>query len=295
MPSPRLDNEHDPGVGVAVSSFAWDYPAGSLIDEHMHACDQLMFATRGVMEISAARSYWLIPPQFAIWLPARTAHRIRMASAVSMRTLYLRRGAVRGLPATCTVLGVNPLLRELIVETVGLGALTVKSPLHAALRTLIAAQLRAAPPLPTLVTLPRDPRALRVAHAFIAEPANAAGAAGLCRRLGVTPRTIQRLFLHETGMNFEVWRRQVRLMKGIELLMQGHSVTSVALTLGYQQPNPFINLFRDTLGTTPRAWLAGLDASGPQARPSGNRVATAGARLPRSRARPARRRARGRD
>ena len=258
MQNPRLDIERDPGAGIAVSSFACDYPAGSHIDEHLHVSDQLMFATHGVMEVSAARNYWLIPPQFAVWLPARTAHRLRMATAVSMRTLYVRRGVVRGLPNTCAVLTVSPLLRELIVEAVGRGALTMKAPLHTALRRLIVAELRRARALPTLVTLPRDPRALRVANVFVAEPANGAGVAGLCRSLGVTPRTIQRLFLRETGMNFEVWRRQVRLMKGIELLMAGHSVTSVALAVGYQQPNSFITLFRDTLGTTPRAWLSAL-------------------------------------
>jgi AraC-like DNA-binding protein len=47
-------------------------------------------------------------------------------------------------------------------------------------------------------------------------------------------------------------------MKGLERLMAGDSVTSIAADLGYKQPNPFIRLFRDTLGTTPRAWLSGL-------------------------------------
>ena len=87
----------------------------------------------------------------------------------------------------------------------------------------------------------------------------AAGAvADLCRRCGVTPRTIQRLFVRDVGVSFETWRRQARLTKGIERLMEGDSVTSVAMELGYQQPNAFIRLFRETLGTTPRAWLSGL-------------------------------------
>ena len=69
-----------------------------------------MFATRGLMEVSAGRNYWLIPPQFAVWIPARTTHGIRMASAVSMRTLYLHPGVSKELPKTCTVIHVRPLL-----------------------------------------------------------------------------------------------------------------------------------------------------------------------------------------
>jgi AraC-like DNA-binding protein len=254
----QLDTDRDPGPGVAISSFSRDYAAESHVAEHAHHADQLMFATRGVMEVSAGRSYWLIPPQFAVWMPSRTAHRIRMASAVSMRTLYLRPGLARGLPRRCTVLHVNPLLRELIVEAVRMDALTMKAPLHAALRHLIVAELAKAQSIPTLVTMPHDARALRVAQAFMADPAGHANVARLCRRCLVTPRTVQRLFLRDVGTSFEVWRRQVRLMKGLELLMEGHSVTSVALSLGYQQPNAFITLFRETLGSTPRAWVSRL-------------------------------------
>jgi len=175
-----------------------------------------------------------------------------------MRTLYLRRGIARGLPSVCTVLNVRPLLRELILEAVALRAITRTSSLHAAVRSVIVAELQRARSVPTVITLPQDPRALRVAQAFVAEPATREPVAGLCRRFGVTVRTVQRLFVRETGMDFETWRRQVRLMKGIELLVDGQSVTSVAFALGYQQPNPFIKLFRDTLGTTPRSWVMGL-------------------------------------
>ena len=209
------------------------------------------------MEVAAGRNYWLIPPQFAVWIPARTAHGIRMATAVSMRTLYLGPGVARKLPKTCSVIHVKPLLRELIVEAVGIGSLALRAPVHSALRVLLVSEIRNARSVPTLVTLPQDPRALRVAHAFMCDPA-AGTAADLCRRCGVTPRTVQRLFLRDVGVSFETWRRQARLMKGIERLMEGDSVTSVAMELGYQQPNAFIRLFRDTLGATPGAWVSGL-------------------------------------
>ena len=107
-----------------------------------------------------------------------------------------------------------------------------------------------------MTTLPRDPRALRVAQAFIDAPGSRERVADLCRRCAVTPRTIQRLFVRDVGMNFEAWRRQARLMKGVELLMHGHSVAAVAASVGYQQPNAFITLFRQTLGTTPAAWAS---------------------------------------
>jgi AraC-like DNA-binding protein len=49
-------------------------------------------------------------------------------------------------------------------------------------------------------------------------------------------------------------------MKGIELLVAGRSVKSAATEVGYRQPSAFIELFRQSLGMTPRTWVAALEA-----------------------------------
>ena len=176
-----------------------------------------------------------------------------------MRTLYLRRGLAPGLPAVCTVLHVAPLLRELVVEAVRMGQLQVKNRLHCALRDLLVSQLQNASPVPTSVTLPRDPRALAVAQALMANQANCPSLQALCASAGVSVRTIERAFRRDVGMDFESWRRQVRLMKAIELLVGGCPVKEVAFEVGYRQPSAFVEMFRQTLGTTPKAWASALE------------------------------------
>ena len=119
---------------------------------------------------------------------------------------------------------------------------------------MLLAQLRTATPIPTGVTLPRDPRALGVAQALMTDPARGTALHALCTRAGASVRTIERAFRREVGMDFESWRRQVRLMKGIELLVEGRSVKQVAFEVGYRQPSAFVQMFRKTMGTTPKAW-----------------------------------------
>jgi AraC family transcriptional regulator of arabinose operon len=249
---------YDPKPSVSISTLAYEYPPGFNVPEHAHRSDQLIYATRGVMEVSAGQSLWLAPPNLAVWIPARTRHRIRMPGAVSMRTLYLRRGLAPSAPAVCTVLHVSPLLRELVVEAVRIGQLRMKNHLHCALRDLIVSQLQNASPVPMFVTLPRDSRALGVAQACIANQANAPSLYALCDQVGVSVRTIERTFRREVGMSFEVWRRQVRLMKAIELLVEGSPVKEVAAEVGYRQPSAFVKLFRQTLGMPPKAWASAL-------------------------------------
>ena len=253
----RLETGYDPRPGVSIATLAWDYRAGFEVPEHAHGSHQLVYATHGVMELSAGQSFWLIPPHFAIWVPARTFHRIRMPAPVKMRTLYLRRTVAPDLPRSCTVLPVTPLLRELIVEAVRIGNLRSVNRLHRGLCDLIVEQLRTAAPLPTQVNLPRDARALAVAQTLLENPGRGAALHALCARAGASVRTIERIFRAEAGMDFESWRRQVRLVKGIELLVAGRQVKEVAFATGYRQPGAFVQMFRRTMGTTPKAWLGG--------------------------------------
>src|ERR1700722_11411822 len=114
----KILTEYDPKRGVSVATLAYEYPSRFHVPEHAHGSDQLIYAISGLMEVSSNQSMWLIPPHFALWIPARTHHRIYIPGPVSMRTLYLRKDLNVRLEPRCAVLHVTPLLRELIVETV---------------------------------------------------------------------------------------------------------------------------------------------------------------------------------
>lgn len=251
--------EFDPKRGVSVASLAYEYPRGFRVPEHAHASDQLIYAIRGAMEVSAGQSVWLIPPHFALWIPARTSHRIHMPGLVSMRTLYLRPGLASPFSRGCVVLHVTPLLRELIVEAVRIGWLRARNRNERALRDLLILHLRTASPMPTFVTLPKERRALAVAEAVMTDPAQWKPLAALCAGVGVSVRTIERAFRKDVGTDFESWRRQVRLIKAVELLVSGCSIKEVAFAVGYRQSSAFVEMFRRTFGTTPKAWVSAVE------------------------------------
>jgi AraC-like DNA-binding protein len=255
----RLVKENDPKPGVSIATHSREYPPSSHIPEHAHGSNQLVYASRGVMEVSSGYSLWKIPPHFGLWIPARTPHQTRMPGAVSMRTLYLRPAAT-SLPTSCTVLHVGALLRELIIEVVRVGQLRIRNRIECALRDLLVAELERATPVPTGVMLPNDQRAYSVAQIVIENPACPISLKSMCFSAGVSVRTLERTFHREVGTDFECWRRQVRLMKAIELLVAGQSVKEVAFSVGYQHPSAFVTLFRATFGITPKAWISALES-----------------------------------
>jgi AraC-like DNA-binding protein len=251
----RIVTDNDPRPGVSVATFANEYPRAFHVEPHAHLSHQLMYASSGVMRVTAGRRVWMIPPRFGLWIPARTVHQITMPERVSMRTLYLR-PRVFDRWTTCTVLHVSPFLRHLIIEIVGNGGLRTRPTLDRAFREILVAELCKASALPTGVTLPADTRATIVARAVLDDEAFRSPLASLCRPAGLSVRTLQRIFRKEVGMDFETWRRQARLMKAIERLAGGESVKEAAYHVGYREPSALVALFRITFGMPPKLWMS---------------------------------------
>jgi AraC-like DNA-binding protein len=105
--------------------------------------------------------------------------------------------------------------------------------------------------------LPRDPRARAFADRLLTEPGGAASLAALARGSGASLRTLQRLFLAETGLSLETWRGRVRMQQAVVSLSSGRPVTEAALDAGYQSASAFIAAFRRTFGVTPARWRLG--------------------------------------
>jgi len=258
-PGPQ-NSGHEPPRGTWAITFACEYPRQSDISAHVHGSDQLIYATRGVMEVSSGQNLWMIPPYFGLWVPARTVHQIRMPETVSMRTIYLRRG-LAGLPSACRVLHVRPLLRELIIEIVNRGELRARDGVHQALCKLLIAELTSASSVATTVLLPKDPRAMAIARQLVSCPGLRVALSTLCASAGVGVRTLERLFRKDTGLDFESWRRQLRLMRGAQMLIGGCTVKEASSAVGYRGPSAFVQAFRSVYGTTPKSSVSLLNRS----------------------------------
>ncbi len=103
--------------------------------------------------------------------------------------------------------------------------------------------------------MPREPRLARMAARMVATPDDNTDLDGWAARIGMSRRTLTRRFQAETGWTVGQWRQQMRLLAAMERLAAGHSVTAIALDLGYASVSSFIAVFRRYLGTTPRAYM----------------------------------------
>lgn len=251
---PRFDPRHvpdpdslmDPVMGMVI-----DAPAPHDSGEHCHRRGQLMYAVSGVLQISIGHVHYLLPPTMAAWIPGGLAHRAEAGKPFAYRSLYFNARLSRSLPAAPRILGVSPLLREMIVcvaEWPLEGVLTAE---QKRLLKVLMDTLQQAPDQPLHLTLPRDPRLRRIADSLLEEPGLSRNLPSLAARHGLTQSSASRMFLAETGMGLGAWCQQLRLLAGSRLLAEGVSVGQVSETLGYAQESAFIAMFKRCTGQSP--------------------------------------------
>src|SRR6202140_600126 len=74
--------------GDGVHLVAVQYKKGTRLEPHLHREAQLVYAARGTMQVTTPKGRWLVPPDRAVWVPARLEHAIDVLADIEMRTLY---------------------------------------------------------------------------------------------------------------------------------------------------------------------------------------------------------------
>ncbi len=236
------------------------YPRGHHVKPHWHSRAQFLYAVAGTMRVRTPRRAWIVPPSRALWLPSHTPHEIQMDGVVEMHSLYVNDAAGAGMPSSCVVLSVTPLLRELVVRAVALPVRHDESGDDGLLMNLLMAEIRRLPHCALDLPLPESPDLTRLCERILTDLSTRRPCEFDAGRMNTSTRTLYRRFLRETGITFARWKQQARLLESIRRLADGMPVTTVALDLGYGSPSAFSTMFRRALGIPPRAFIAGTDA-----------------------------------
>ncbi len=230
---------------------------GAAIALHAHDEAQLLFAASGTMQVYTSAGRWLVPPQLAVWIPARTPHRIDVLSDTESWMIYWQTSASREWAPSDTLhrafaLKVTPLLRELIFAAFDADAAADKIELVV---RLILHELTETPDAPTFLPLPASGIGRRVADLALADPRSQLDIGELASRAATSVRTISRLFPVETGLTYKAWRQRARIVRAIDELSRGSPISRVATQTGFASTAAFCFAFRQVTKMTPTTFL----------------------------------------
>ena len=234
---------------------ASDYEAGYQIGRHVHHHGQLLYPADGAITVKTDDGVWVIPPQRALWVPGGIPHDTHANSKLALRTLLVEPGRLPALPQSCCAVSITPLMRELILHAMIIPPMYDVASADGRFMSVILDHLEKLPIVPLHLPMPHDIRLKRVTGTLLEHPNDTRTLEDWAVSSGASARTLSRLFMNETRLTFGVWRKQVRLLKALELLAANIPVTQVAFDLGYESPSAFIAMFRRSLGEPPARYF----------------------------------------
>ncbi|MFD0709685.1 AraC family transcriptional regulator [Photorhabdus akhurstii] len=246
----RDDNFDPDSLGVPVVGIAAElghHDSGF----HQHEMGQLLFTQQGCINITLADHLCILPPTRVAWIPPRIIHRAEIKKSVGYRSIYLDVNQIGYLAEHVEVLEVTPLLRA-VLERIALAPFNTDW-LHGAAANLLAVcldEIHLAKREPTLLPLPFDRRLARIPLTTLPPPLKI-----LAMNIGASEKTISRIFRRETGLSYQQWRQQWRLIKSIELLAKQGNLSSVANELAFSSDSAFILFFKKMTGRSPREYM----------------------------------------
>jgi AraC-like DNA-binding protein len=242
-------------TGDGVHLVARRYKKVVRLDTHMHREAQLVYAARGTMQVTTPKGRWLVPPDRAVWVPARLEHAIDVLADIEMRTLYfdlawLKREARSESLNSEFVVRVSPLLHQAILALFDGRNKPKRTELLIKLAIL---ELHHAEDSATFIPLPHEPRCRRAADIVLGDPTALHEIEALAARVGTSARTLSRLFSAETQLSFKSWCQRARIAAAVERLsvQADVSVKQLASDLGYASVPAFSHAFRRVTGKTP--------------------------------------------
>lgn len=236
------DSFSEPVIGIASDLGVHDS------GQHSHLRHQLLFSASGSITIELEQTLCQLPPRRAAWIPAGTIHRAMMRGVLAYRSLYFSTTLPLSL-LPLQIVEVNPLFFE-VIERMAFWPWGMLAEQQVSLINVFCEEIQTARTENWTLQLPSDARLnLWLDGVRTGELPPRLGQ--LSQQIGASERTISRVFIRDTGMNYQNWRQQWRLLKAMEMLCDGWQLSYVAQQLEFVSDSAFITFFRQHTGTTP--------------------------------------------
>ena len=222
---------------------------------HSHIRGQLFALTKGLLIVDAAGCRWMFPSQRCAWIPPNCVHAARSLGGATGSMLFLSAELCRGLPREPRLLSSSELLFGIVNRVLTWHCSQPFCRSQHRLLAVLRDEIQGPEEQLLRLSIPKRENLAKVARALLDNVADDRTLDEWAKYAGMSRRTFMRAFSAEMQMPFGRWRQQARLFAALERLAQQEPVTDVAMSVGYDSVSAFIEMFRATLGTTPRQYF----------------------------------------
>jgi AraC-like DNA-binding protein len=224
---------------------------------HFHDVHEIEYACCGMVEVRTQAGHYLLPPHQAAWIPAGLHHQTTLNAGAQTLAVLFEPGLVPAAGDRVRIISVSALLREMMLYSVRWPISRAESGAEAdsffqALGYVVAEALDDERPLHLPVS--DDPLVSAAADYTRAHLDNVT-VSDVTRAVGVSDRTLRRLFSTRLGMSWRSYLLRARVLRSMALLAQpDRSVLEVSIAVGFDDVGAFARSFARHSGETPSAY-----------------------------------------
>lgn len=224
---------------------------------HFHDVHEIEYACRGMVEVTTEAGHYLLPPHQAAWIPAGLRHRTTLnADARTLAVLFEPR-LVPAAGDRVRILPVSALLREMMLYSVRWPISRTEpvagaDPFFQTLGHMVGEVLDDERPLH--LPAANDPLTAAAAE-YTRAHLDHVTLGEVTRAVGVSERTLRRLFHAHLGMSWRTYLLRARVLRSMTLLAEAdRSVLEVSVAVGFDDVGAFARSFARHCGETPSAY-----------------------------------------
>ncbi|MDA3148174.1 helix-turn-helix domain-containing protein [Leucobacter sp. UCMA 4100] len=226
-------------------------------EPHAHRLHELVWVCDGTMTVKLPDRVVTIPEGQGLWIPAHTVHSGRVTAGASLIDALFEPARSPLDFAEPVAVRITPLVASLLTH-LEQSSLSVDERCRA---EAVVFDVVEPSPHQLSLRLPGEGHITVIVEALVQDPTNTRSLAEWAEQVGISDRTVARLFRKHTGLSFLQWRQVLRIHHAVALLSEGLSVNETSEQLGFSQPSTFIASFKRVLGTTPGSYTSTVSDS----------------------------------
>lgn len=228
--------------------FAW-IPPMAIPERCEDSIHVLLWQVNGTSDFTTGDDTFPVLEGHALWIPVGTRHNFTVRENSVVTAFAFPVVDLATTLSKLTIVSVDEPLSRLMHALHVAQTIDISPPPD--LTRQILSIIEGSSPGDTNLPLPSSPEARAVAETILFNPGDVRSVAELAASVHVSPRTIERRFLAETGTTVRQWRIRARMTTAIELLRADTSVAAVAHRVGYTNVTSFRRAFTEHFGESP--------------------------------------------
>ncbi len=228
---------------------------------HQHLKSQLLLTTQGLITVETSSGLWVVPPNNALWIAAKTRHRVSSYGYSTGYVAFIHPDNDHLNDDHCHLFDASNLLQALFERVANLNIDSTREQDLRLMQCLLD-EIQSIPLQVLHLPMPLDSRLLKITEYLLQHPEAHLDLKQWSEMCFVSERNLTRLFLSETQLTINQWRRKLHVILALQWLTEGYAVQRIAEKLNYDSSTSFIMMFKKLMKLTPKQYIKQQETQG---------------------------------